>query len=586
MLKTLKTILLVTFLGGALVCGSAITSSATFAAQDGPVSVTYGGVYQTGSIKIEPYDLTKLPSLPTGYSALDDKAYLITTTAVVAPPQVVHFKTSSITDREVFGNLRIFHAEKDAFDPDAPRWIDVTVLSPDARAPDFSTKSINSQSDDLGVFVIGRLTLKGPPSPGVADLAVACASSAKRVTAPNEVIYRCKVTNNGPQTATETGVIGSPTPDGILVSSKSSQGSCKFRGGNLYCKLGTLAVGASATVVMVIKPHEGIGGFPREGKMTATGAAAGSREIDNNPGNDSATEMTLMLPDPDLPPLVEIESPKSGAYLVGPTVLTIDVKASDPDGTVDSVEFFDNGESLGLGTRSAPNHFAISVRELSFGRHVLGAVATDNKGRKNEAGAVNIIVNGSASVEILNPSSDSVISPGTNLTLKAIATQPSGVLKKVEFFANGFLVGEGVQAQSSQYSLSWPNVERGRYSIVAVATDGSGVTTTSVPITIKVSTIPKISLIKPVEAARFPALTNVSVIAKTNWALDEVKKVDLYANGKLIGHMTNDELDVFRFTWRSPRAGPYALTAVATNPMGVTGESVPVKIIVSVRRKN
>ena len=129
-------------------------------------------------------------------------------------------------------------------------------------------------------------------------------------------------------------------------------------------------------------------------------------------------------------------------------------------------------------------------------------------------------------------------------------------------------------------ALRWPNLERGTYSIAAVATDGSDASTTSAPIVIKVSTIPKVSLITPVEPARFPELTNVSVIAKTNWALDEVKKVDLYANGKFIGQMSNDELDLFRFTWRSPRAGIYTLKAVATNAMGVTGESVPVKMIV------
>src|SRR6185369_14308921 len=111
--------------------------------------------------------------------------------------------------------------------------------------------------------------------------------------------------------------------------------------------------------------------------------------------------------------------------------------------------------------------------------------------------------------------------------------------------------------------------------------DGSEVSTTSAPIMIKVSTIPKVSLVRPAEAARFPASTNVSIIARAeDQAVDEVRKVDLYANGEFIGHMRNDEWDVFRFTWRSPQTGVYVLTAVASNPMGVTGESGPVKMIV------
>src|SRR5689334_14083097 len=49
--------------------------------QDGPVSVTYGGVFQRGELEIEPLGLAGLPSLPAGYSALSNKAYRITTTA-------------------------------------------------------------------------------------------------------------------------------------------------------------------------------------------------------------------------------------------------------------------------------------------------------------------------------------------------------------------------------------------------------------------------------------------------------------------------------------------------------------------------
>jgi hypothetical protein len=133
-----------------------------------------------------------------------------------------------------------------------------------------------------------------------------------------------------------------------------------------------------------------------------------------------------------------------------------------------------------------------------------------------------------------------------------------------------------------------PPLERGNHSIVAVATDISDVSTSSAPITIKVSTIPKVSLVTPTDAARFPELSNVSVIARADQQVDEVRKVDLFVNGKFMGSMRNDDgPDVFRFIWRSPRAGVYALTVVATNPMGVTGESATVKIVVvGSQRKN
>ena len=53
-------------------------------AQDGPVSVNLGDVYRKGEIKIDPYDLNTMPRLPAGYVPLNDKGYLITTTAAAS----------------------------------------------------------------------------------------------------------------------------------------------------------------------------------------------------------------------------------------------------------------------------------------------------------------------------------------------------------------------------------------------------------------------------------------------------------------------------------------------------------------------
>src|SRR6266851_8637183 len=160
------------------------TASTKVAPQDGPVSVNLGDVYKKGEIKIEPYELTSLPSLPAGYAALNNKGYRITTTALASGPYVVYFSAASVTDEDAFNDLRIFHAEPDTFDPDAPMWVDRTSSSPGAPAPDFSNKTINASSEELGVFVIGKLVQKIPPSTAIADLAVTCKGSPDHVTAP------------------------------------------------------------------------------------------------------------------------------------------------------------------------------------------------------------------------------------------------------------------------------------------------------------------------------------------------------------------------------------------------------------------
>jgi uncharacterized repeat protein (TIGR01451 family) len=581
--KGLKTLVLRGLVGCALALASAGALSSQSKSQDGPVSVAYGSLYQTGSIKIEPYDLTTLPVLPAGYAALNNRAYLITTTAIVGPPHVVHFSAASIADEEDFSNLRIFHAEPDTFDPDSPMWVDSTVRLPETPAPDFTAKTINARSDRLGVFVIGKLVQKIPPNTDVADLVVTCSGSAARLTAPNNITYTCTVMNKGPQPATEIGLIDGLPNDGVLVSANPSQGSCKERTGSLYCKLGRLAVGASATIVLVVKPYEGTGSFPPEGKMTANSAWAGAREMDSNVDNNNATETTLILPDPNLPPSITIDHPKTGALFVGPTDITIESTAFDSDGTVAKVEFLDNGELIASGIPSAENRLTITERNVSFGFHSIIAVVTDNAGRQNISNAANIIVNGSAVVNILKPADGSLIAPGSDVTITAKASHPSGLINKVEFFANSESLGEGVLVGPNKYELRRNKIEGRIYPITAVATDGSGITTTTAPVNVTVTKPPIVSIVNPSEGASFPSLYNINITAKASDPDGSIKKVDFYANGLLIGSASDVGTDRFMMTWRRLQDGVHSLTAVATDELGVTSKSDPVKISVGNR---
>jgi uncharacterized repeat protein (TIGR01451 family) len=576
--KCLKIFLLRGLVGCALALASASALFSQSKSQDGPVSVAYGSLYETGSIKIEPYDLTTLPNLPAGYAALNNKAYLITTTAVVGPPHVIHFSAASITDEEVFRNLRIFHAEPDTFDPDSPMWVDATVRSPEEPAPDFKAKTINAGSDRLGVFVIGMLVQKIPPNTKVADLAVTCSGSAERVIAPNNITYTCTVMNKGPQPASEIGLVDSLPNDGVLISAKPSQGSCKERTGSLYCKLGALTVGASATIVLVIKPNEGTASFPPEGKMTANSAWAAASEMDSNADNNNASETTLILPDPNMPPSITIDHPKTGALFVGPADITIKATAFDSDGTVAKVEFLDNGELIASGIPSVENRLTITERNVSFGFHSIIAVVTDNGGRQNISNAANIIVNGQATVKIVKPGEGSLIAPGSDVTITAQASHPSGLINRVDFFANSLSLGEGVLVGPNRYELRVKKIAGGLYSIIAVAIDGSGISTTTAPVNVTVTRPPTVSIVNPSEGATFPSLDNINITAKASDPDGSIKKVDFYANGLLIGSASDVGTDQFMMTWRRLQDGVHSLTTIATDELGVTSKSDPVKI--------
>ena len=78
----------------------------------------------------------------------------------------------------------------------------------------------------------------------------------------------------------------------------------------------------------------------------------------------------------NMPPSVSITNPITGASFFSPATVTLQATASDSDGSVTNVEFFDGATSLG---RVGPSPYAVTV-SLAVGSHALTAVATDNLG--------------------------------------------------------------------------------------------------------------------------------------------------------------------------------------------------------------
>lgn len=96
-------------------------------------------------------------------------------------------------------------------------------------------------------------------------------------------------------------------------------------------------------------------------------------------------------PPPSQPPVVKLTAPFPGTTLGRGADLPIAATASDPDGTVTSVEFF--AGSVLVGSVSAPP-FSIVLSNLPTGPHVLQARATDNTGAQTTSLPVLVGVGG------------------------------------------------------------------------------------------------------------------------------------------------------------------------------------------------
>jgi len=81
------------------------------------------------------------------------------------------------------------------------------------------------------------------------------------------------------------------------------------------------------------------------------------------------------------PPTIEITNPVEGDIFISPATIPLQATASDEDGTVSKVEFF-NGNTLLFSDKSAP--YAYEWPDVTEGEYTIRAVATDNEGNTNE----------------------------------------------------------------------------------------------------------------------------------------------------------------------------------------------------------
>jgi len=551
--------------------------------QDGISGIVASQIYAAGSTGIAPFDATVAGPLPVGYTQYGTLSYDITTTAEESGPNTITFSVPSVTDQNVFSNLRIFHVEQDPYDPSAVVWVDRTVLSPDPQAPDFASKTINGKAGLLGQFVVASLTNPQPPNTNIADLAISTSGSPDPIVVGNNLSYTLSITNNGPQAATGVNLADALPPSTDFVSVTSGQGTCKYAEGSVVCKLDSINLGVTATVTIVTKAGDGGLIIPLQGQVINNTAHVLANEADSNSANNTATTAITVLSDSNLAPTISITSPSSGNMFVGPANITINATVADSDGTISTVEFFDNGQSIGLGTASGANQYTFNWTNVAFGNHSLIAIATDNGGKTAVSNAANIIVNGLANVSITSPAAEAGFTAPANISILASAWYSGGssTISKVDLYANGNFVGTGTY-NGTQYSITWTNAYSGSYLLTAAATDNSGVVTVSNPVRIyvnlRVNQSPVISITSPVAGATYTTPTSVTMTATATDSDGSVSGVDFYADGAFIGNGALSGPNQYSFTWPNVIIGNHTLTAVATDNEGATTNSTDVTI--------
>ncbi len=175
-------------------------------------------------------------------------------------------------------------------------------------------------------------------------------------------------------------------------------------------------------------------------------------------------------------------------------------------------------------------------------------------------------------VSLSSPASGASFAAGTSITVSATASDANGTVASVKFYAGSTLIGTDT---SSPYSVSWPKVAAGSYSLSAVATDNAGATTTSSTRTVTVTTTsgnqpPSVSLTSPAAGASFMAPATISLSATASDPGGSIARVEFYRGTTRIA---SDTTSPYSFSWTNVAAGTYSINAVAYDNAGAMTQS-------------
>ncbi|MDV5169152.1 chitinase C-terminal domain-containing protein [Photobacterium rosenbergii] len=199
----------------------------------------------------------------------------------------------------------------------------------------------------------------------------------------------------------------------------------------------------------------------------------------NNPTTHSGTSQEWSYVDDcstgatNQPPTVSITSPSSSTQLLVGDIVTLAADANDSDGSVANVDFY-LGTSL-LGSVSQPP-YSMSWTAVA-GTQVLRVIATDDKGEQTEATQTVTVQETANNLPSVTLSlSAASIDLGTSITLTSTADDSDGTVEKVDFYANGSLVGT---VATAPYTLDYTPTQSGSVTLYARATDNLGGTADS-----------------------------------------------------------------------------------------------------------
>lgn len=289
----------------------------------------------------------------------------------------------------------------------------------------------------------------------------------------------------------------------------------------------------------------------------------------------------------NLPPTVVLNPPTGGMAVPAGSPIPLVATALDSDGFITKVDFY-IGETL-LGTAPSlpvlpgfpPAPFYFLWQPAVEGVYLVSARATDNSGAVTVSNVESVVVGSGTSdtpptITLRRPLSGEVFSQASQIVLEADATD-DGQTITVEFFDLGVSVGK---VSTPPYVLTLPTLGAGVHILSAVATDGTGNTTTSDPVPIRIlaplpNLPPTIQLLGVQSLGQLADPVNLRLTATAQDTDGSIASVEFFDGEKSLGKSATAP---FATIIPNLAFGIHTLTARATDNEGSVGASAPATI--------
>ena len=295
--------------------------------------------------------------------------------------------------------------------------------------------------------------------------------------------------------------------------------------------------------------------------------------------NINGTIVDSIPSDTNLQPTVEITSPENGSQFITGDSIEITAAASDPDGEITSVSFY-NGSDLLENVTETP--YTYTITDAEAGSYSFVCVAYDNSGDSAVSDTVKVTVSDSVNipptVEITAPENGAEFNAGESIEITASASDEDGTISSVSFYNGDELLDEVTDAP---YAYTITDAQTGSYSFICIAFDNSGDSAVSETVSVTVTEIenipPTVEITAPEDGAEFNAGESIEITASASDEDGTISSVSFYNGDELLDEVTEAP---YTYTITDAEAGSYSLSCVAYDNSGDSAISETVNVTV------